>query len=263
MLETFSDHEKQLSLTGAAMVEIPKFKPDNKTTAWVDEVIETTATVRSDYLEKDAELKNARAQLHAAWNTGHQAAIGVYPIMQSIYRNDAVASQAVSKLPVGDRTPAETLTRLESMSKQWAELPNMPGTNKTFVAGETDKTTFDGLATALKEKIVALSTCEMQFKGRASALNKQDELNASFIAAALKQGRGQFPEGTQERRLIEAIAAPVSAATATTDEAGGSTNANPDAVVTVFAAGSASAGSPTVSAPTSVNFVTPPIAVNQ
>ena len=173
MLETFSDHEKQLSLTGAAMVEIPQFKPDNKTKAWVDGVIETTAAVRSDYLEKDAELKNARAQLHAAWNTGHQAAIGVYPIMQSIYRNDAVASQAVSKLPVGDRTPAETLTRLESISKQWAELPNMPGTNKTFVAGETDKVTFDGLAVALKEKIAALAACEMQFKGRAAALNKE------------------------------------------------------------------------------------------
>lgn len=263
MLETFSDHEKKLALVRSAMVEIPNFKPDNKTTAWLDDVIDKSAAVRSDYLEKDAELKNVRAQLHAAWNEGHQAVISVYPIMQSIYRDDAAVSEAISKLPVGDRSPAETLTRLEAISKQWAELPNMPGTNKAFVAGETDKAALDGLAAALKGKIAALSAGEIPFKKRAAALNERDDLNASFIAAAVKQGRGQFPEGTQGRKLIEAIAAPVSAAAVTSDAAGSSANVHSGAGSTVAAAGSSSAGAPSVSAPTPVNFVTPPTAVNQ
>ena len=144
--------------------------PDNKAPAWVQQLIDASTQVRSDYLEKDAALKTGRAQLHLSTDLGHQAAISVYPIMQSIYRNDLVASESISKLPVADRASAETLTRLEAISKQWAELPNMPGTNKTFVAGEIDKAALDELTTELRAKIQALSPCELQFKAAAAAL---------------------------------------------------------------------------------------------
>jgi hypothetical protein len=214
---------------------------------------------RDQDLDKDAELKTARAQLHAAWQVAHKAAISVYPIMQSIDRDDPVASQSISKLPVADRAPADTLKRLEAMSKQWGELPNMPGTNKTFVAGELDKESFDELAADLRTKIKALSPCELQFKAAAAALNVQDEANANFVAAALKQGRGQFPEGTAERKLIDTIAAPVSAATGTPDESASGTATVP--VASEGAAGSSAGDSS--AGPTPVNFVAPPLAVNQ
>ena len=261
--------KKKLALVLECMTQIPKLRPDNKAPAWVQQLIDASTQVRSDYLEKDAALKTGRAELHAAADVGHQAAISVYPIMQSIYRNDPVASESISKLPVADRTPAETLTRLESISKQWAELPNMPGTNKTFVAGETDKESFDELAAELRAKIKALSPCELQFKAAAAALNQQDEVNANFIAATLKQGRGQFPEDSQERKLIEAIAAPVSAATEPEGAAGASasgtaTSPNTAGGTVVSVAGNSSeSSSSSVPAPTPVNFVTPPAAVNQ
>jgi hypothetical protein len=121
-----------------------------------------------------------------------------------------MASQSISKLPVAVRTPADKLKRLETISKQWAESPNKPRTHKTFVAGEQDKESLDELATDLRPKIKALSPRDLQFK--AAALNLRAEANANSVAAAPKQGRGQFSEGTAERKLIDAIAAPVSVA---------------------------------------------------
>jgi hypothetical protein len=260
MLEIFSDNEKKLNLALACMNQIPKLRPDNKTPAWVKQMIDASTQVRSDYLAKDAALKTGRGQLHRAWDLGHQAAISVYPIMQSLYRNDPVASEGISKLPVSDDTAPLTLTRMESISKQWEELPNMPETNKEFVAGDIDKESFDDLTAKLREKLKALGACEVQFKAATGELNKQDDANASFIAATLKQGRGQFSEGTAERKLIEAIQT-ASASTPDTTPAA-TTPATADATPKAAPSGVPQPeASP--SAPTPVNFVEPPTAVNQ
>jgi hypothetical protein len=165
--------------------------------------------------------------------------------MRSVYRNDAVAAEAISKLPVEDQSASETLTRMEAISKQWAELPNAPGTNKTFVAGETDKASFDALHAGLKEQHATLATCEQQFKARTAALNAQDEANAGFVGAAIAQGRAQFLPGTSERNVIDGIP----------------TEPNPKSEPAPLpVAGQASAGPSAVS--TSVNFDLPK-AVNQ
>jgi hypothetical protein len=108
----FNFHLKQLDYAHAAMVEVPKFRPDNKTPTPVQAMQESSEELLSLYLEKNAELKTARAQCHAALEAGHQAAVSVYAIMKSVYRNDAVATEAISKLPVEDHSASETLTRM-------------------------------------------------------------------------------------------------------------------------------------------------------
>ena len=205
MLTTFNWHLKQLLYVEDTMNQVAKFRPDSRTPDFIDELLASSRAVRGTYLERVTAEQTTRAELHQAWETGHRACVSVHALLRSVYREVPVALAAVQAAPVDDRTSAETFTRLEALSKVWEELPNPPNSNKKFVAGDLDKTKFDALFTALDEKLKALPVAEQALTTATTALNAQDDANASLITAALVQGRAQFAEGTNERNLVEGI----------------------------------------------------------
>ena len=258
MLEEYVFHTKQLNYVRAAMVEISGFLPDARTLAQVDALIATREQPRKDYLAKHTALTTARGEVHEAHDLGHKAAVSVHGLMRSFYRNVPATQETIQRVPVDDRTPDETLTRLAKLSEVWATLPNVPGTNKPFVAGKITRASVDELHDDLEAKLKTFSGCDQEFQTVAGALNVLDAQHVDFIGGALAQGRKQFELETAERRVIEAIPTPASPANhVAPSEAGVIPGA---AVPTV----SIPAATPTTtSAPTPVNFTPPPHAANQ
>jgi len=205
MLEEFSFHQTQLSYIKSAMDEIAAFRPYGRTPEQVNAMITDGNTARSDYLTKLSTLGTARGALQAAHDTGHSACVSVYAVMKSIYKPDKASLRAISSLPKKDSTPAQTLTRMEATSKLWAELPNPPGSASAFVAGPITKVAFDGLLTDLRTKHANFFQCDQAFQMKEGALHVADDTNIEFITGALIQGRAQFPLGSAERGVIDAV----------------------------------------------------------
>ena len=265
MLEEYVFHTKQLNYVRGAMAEISGYLPDARTLTQVDALIATREKPRKDYLVKHTALTTARGDVHEAHALGHKAAVSVHGLMKSIYRNVPATLETIRRVPVEDRTPDETLTRLGKLSEVWATLPNMPGNNKPFAAGKITRADVDDLLNDLEAKLKTFSGCDQEFQTVAGALNELDAGHVDFISGALTQGRKQFEPDTAERRVIEAIPTPASPATPA---------APPEAAVNPHAAPIGAAPSNAVpinpaqaskDAPTTtpVNFTPPPKAVNE
>ncbi len=190
----------------AAMEEIASFRPDGKTPADVQTLIDSVVTAQTTFLNKKTTLDLARGELDEAVAELHLACTQVYPIMKVRYRTDPGSLQAINRLPVQDRTPRETLTRGEAMSALWAQLPNPPGSATPFKAWDTmDKATFDALLTAARTKVNGLAAVDQDYQVAQGDLHEQTERLEDFVTSALITGRAQFPPGTPEREVIDAI----------------------------------------------------------
>ena len=273
MLEEYSFHTKQINYLRNAMAQVPGFLPDGKTLAQVDTLLGTREQPRKEYLAKHTALTTARGEVHEAQATGHKTAVAVYGLMKSIYRNLPAMLESIQRVPVDDRTPDETLTRLGKLSEMWATLPNMPGNNKPFVAGKITKDDVDEEHDDLEAKLKTLSRCDQEFQTVAGVLNDLDAKHVDFIGGALAQGRKQFEPGTAERRVIDAVPTPSApaASLAPQEPTANSSAAASTEVASVKAAPAATTAKDTAAAPsapeapqaTAVNFIPPPKAANE
>jgi hypothetical protein len=215
MFDLFNFELLQLRYVKAAMDTLASFRPDGKTPAEAQAMIDTARAARTTYGTRKAEMDLARGEFIESVDAGHVVCIQVYPIMVSRFRNDAGSLSAIKKLPVADQTPAQTIDRMKDISTLWGKLPNPPGSATPFKAWETmDKAAFDAYLTAIIGSPgppvilgtqAAVPLADQAFELAEGELNRQKGVMEEFTTAALIQGRAQYRPGTPERDVIDAI----------------------------------------------------------
>jgi hypothetical protein len=206
MLDEYDFHILQLRYIREAMNDFVNYRPDDLTVALVDALIAGAKTTRTDFLNAKTDFDLAMGGRNSAVTNLHDACVSVFGIMKTRFRKDIVSSEVIAKLPVDDRTPADTLRRGQSTSILWGKLPNPPGSATAFKAWDTmDKTAFDALVTALEAKLDTFTNETDDYEEAQGNLHKKDAEMTDFISAALAQGRHQFAEGTPQRDVIDHI----------------------------------------------------------
>lgn len=218
MFEKYTFELLRLRYIKATMDAIASFRPDGKTPADVAAMIAHATSPtgpRASYESAKATLELAQGEYAEDIAEGHAACVQVYPIMKSRYRADRGSASAIESLPTEDETPTATLTRLKAISNLWAKLPNPPGSATSFKAWDTmDKAAFDAFITAIEGTagpppvegtLAAKATAESSFEVAEGALHAAENSMEDFATNALIQGRGQFPPGTANREVIDAI----------------------------------------------------------
>ncbi len=190
----------------AAMDEIPTYRPEGKTPANVQTLIDNVVTAQTTFVTKSTTLDLARGELQEAIDALHVACTQVYPIMKVVYRTDAGSLQAINRLPVVDRTSRETLARGDAISALWAQLPNPPASATPFKAWDTmDMAAFNALVTTAKTKHTGMAAVDQDYQIAQGDLHEKTEILEDFVTTAMIIGRAQFLPGTPEREVIDAI----------------------------------------------------------
>ena len=206
MLDEYDFHILQLRYVREAMNNFANYRPDDLTVALVDAIIAGAKTTRTDFLNAKTDFDLAMGGRNSAAASLHVACVSVFGIMKNRFRKDLVSSEVIAKLPVDDRTAADTLRRGQSISILWGKLPNPPGSATAFKAWDTmDKTAFDLLVAALDTKLDTFTNETDDYEEAQGNLHKKDAEMTDFISAALSQGRHQFAEGTPQRDVIDHI----------------------------------------------------------
>ncbi len=206
MLEDYSFHLLQLRYIREAMNDFANYRPDDWTVALVDTFIAGAKTTRTAFVEAKTDLDLAMGGRNSTHANLHDACVSVYGILKTRFRKDVVSSEVITKLPVDDKTPAETQRRGQSISVLWGKLPNPPGSATPFKASDTmDKAAFDVLLAALETKLDTFTNESDDYEEAQANLHKKDGEMLDFITAALAQGRFQFAEGTIQRDVIDHI----------------------------------------------------------
>ena len=220
MFEKHTFELLRLRYIKAAMDAIASYRPDGKVPADVAGMIAAATSPtgpRGTYESANATLQLAQGEFDEDIAEGHDACVQVYPIMKSRYRADAGSTSAIDSLPTADESAKDTFSRLKAISTLWGKLPNTPGSLTPFKAWDTmGKTEFDVFITAIEGSAgppvvigtqAAKATAESDFQVAEGALHAAEESMGDFATNALIQGRGQFPPGTANREVIDAIPA--------------------------------------------------------
>ena len=190
----------------SAMDQIPTYRPEGKTPANAQTLIDAVVTSLTAFVNKSTALDLARGELQEVIDALHIACTQVYPIMKVVYRTDAGSLQAINRLPVSDRTPRETLARGVAIKALWAQLPNPPGSATPFKAWDTmDLVAFEALVTAANTKQNGMAAIDQEYQLAQGDLHEKTETLEDFVTTAMIIGRAQFLPGTPERDVIDAI----------------------------------------------------------
>lgn len=190
----------------AAMDKIATFRPEGKTPAAAQALIDVLTTSQATFNTKSTTLALARGELQEKIDALHVLCTQIYPIMKVVYRTDAGSLRAVNGLPVVDRSQRETIGRGEAVSALWAQLPNPPGSANPFEAWPgMIRTAFDAVLTTAKTNHSGFANVDQDFQVAEGDLHKQTETLEDFTTGAMIIGRAQFVPGTPEREVIDAI----------------------------------------------------------
>lgn len=215
MFERFNFELLRLRYVKNVMDILVSFRPDGKGPADATGMLTGAATARTAYEGANATLQLAQGEYAEDIAEGHALCVQVYPIMKSRYRTDPGSLSAIDSLPTVDQKPTETVTRLKAISTLWAQLPNPPGSATPFKAWDTmGKAEFDAFITPIEGSAgppvvigtqTAKATAESAMQVAEAGIHTIENAMEDFNTNALIQGRGQFPEGTANRELIDAI----------------------------------------------------------
>jgi hypothetical protein len=206
MFETYNFRLTQFRAVKAVMDDFASFTPDDKTPAQVATMVTSAEAALEAAEEAWTDLNLARGERDEKASAGHDAVVDVYAVMKRRYRKDPGSYDSISKLPVDDGSPAETLRRMKLTSKLWGRLPNPPGSATAFKAWDTmGQTEFDVLVTALKDAIETEEESQEEWDKVNGEMKELQEEMEDFVTTALNQGRAQYPEGTAERAAIDGI----------------------------------------------------------
>lgn len=218
MFAKYTFETLRLRYTKGGMDAIAAWRPDGKTPAEVQAMVNTATSPtgpRGVFESANATLQLAQGEYAEDIAELHAVCVQVYQIMKSRYRTDAGSISALNSLPTQDESGMETLNRGKAISILWGKLPNPPGSLTPFVAWPgMDKAAFDAFITAIEGSegppvvvgtLAAKATAESAFQVAEGALHAFEQVMEDFATNALIQGRGQFPEGSANREVIDAI----------------------------------------------------------
>ena len=215
MFDRFNFEFLRLRYIKNAMSLMASYRPDGKGPADATAMMTTATTGRTNYEGATAALQLAQGEYAEDIAAGHALCVQVYPIMKSRYRNDPGSLSAIDSLPTVDQSAAQTFTRLKAISTLWGQLPNPPASATPFNAWDTmGKTEFDAFITPIEGSagppvvigsLGVKATAESAMQVAEAGLHTVENMMEDFNTAALVQGRGQFPDGTANREVIDAI----------------------------------------------------------
>lgn len=199
----------QLRYLKAAMDRIPSFRPDQKTPAEIQALIDSAAPVRAAWLAAKTTLDGARATRRARVAALHGACVDFYQQALNTFRRDPTVSECLAGLPVRDKTFPQTLARAEAVLALWALLPPVGLPPAAFEVTQVDATLdLPGMVALRDAALVAQADIPVQeqyFNTQTGLLHAKLAEMTDQVASALVQGRSQFPPGTPEREIIAAI----------------------------------------------------------
>ncbi|MCA9205034.1 MAG: fibronectin type III domain-containing protein [Planctomycetales bacterium] len=196
----------QLRYIKSAMDQLPTYLPDGRSATEVQALRDSAEAVKNAYQTLDASLALARGELSERQAEGHLLCVQIYPILKSRYRKDPGTLETIQRLPTEDKTVRATRDRMRAISVLWGQLPNPPGASEPFTPWTgMDQTAFDAALAALVAADEALPDLVQTYERAQSDLHAKLDEVSDFVTAALEQGRAQFPVGSPEREIIEAI----------------------------------------------------------
>lgn len=206
MFVSFDFHRTQLRYIKAAMDVLATYRPNGKTPAQVQALIDAALVVKGTYQTKDATLVLARGTYHQAVQAGHTVAFQVYGILKTRYRKVPAVLGAINDLPVDDDTPQKTIVRMEAISKLWPLLPDDPNTAAPFLPWTgMDQAAFNALLTTIATTQTAFTSAFEDFQLAEGNLHDSDESMNDFAVSALAEGRALFLDGSTEREVIDSL----------------------------------------------------------
>jgi hypothetical protein len=199
----------QLRYIKAAMDEIPTYRPDGQLPAQIQALIGSAGPSRSLYITAKTTLDGARALRRTSIDTLHDACVDFGQQARNAFRKNAMVTECLERLPTDDRTFQQTLTRADAILAQWAQLPQIGTPPAAYtVAQGTTTLTMAGMTTlraAAETADTAIPTVDQDFQQQEAQLHAKQAEMEDQVTSALTQGRSQYPEGTPEREIIDAI----------------------------------------------------------
>lgn len=212
MLVMFDFAVVQLRYFKSAIDLIPTFRPDGKSAAMVQAVIDAAASVREQYVLNHDAITGARALRRTSIETLHDWCVAFAAQGASRYRKDKTVKERFERLPIQDRTFQETMVRADAIVALWATLPvvNKPSGPPgpfTFGVGNDDVTLaeFTAMRAAARAADEAIPGTDQLFQSAEGTMHLTLADMEDFSSEAFVQGRSQFEAGTQPREIIEAV----------------------------------------------------------
>ena len=209
MLLQFDFAVSRLRYLKAAMTEIPSFRPEGLLPADIQSLITSAGPVRADYVSRKTSLDGARALRRSACASLHAACIDFNQQARNAFRKNPTVMECLERLPTNDKSFQQTLDRADMALVQWAALPLVGTPPAVFsVAQGVAVLTLAGMTALHAAAETAdgdMPAAEQDFLLQQARLHgKQAEMHDQMMSA-LRQGRSQFPKGSAEREVIEAI----------------------------------------------------------
>lgn len=214
MLGEYDFHLFQVQHIKSAMDQLPTFRPLSMTPARMQLEYDSGMVVRTTFQDKFTAEKLVRESLNFKAEAGHQAAIGVYGVMKTRYRNVPAVLQAILGLPIQDRTVAETRVRMEMIKSLWEQLPNDPyrlPPGPLVAWPDMGLTEFGAMLAELLFGQTASIVAFEEFELAQGMLHEKQVRLAELASSALQEGRGQFVVNTPGREVIDSIPTQLSA----------------------------------------------------
>ena len=212
MLVMFDFAVVQLRYFKAAMDLVPTFRPDGKSPAMVQAVLDAVSSARGVYVAAQNTITGARAARRTSIETLHDGCVAFTAQGSSRYRKDRTVRERFERLPIQDRTFQETMVRADAIGALWETLPLInqpsgPAAAFTYGMGADDVTLaeFTAMRAAAQGADTAIPPIDQAFQSAEGTLHLTLADMEDFVQAAFAQGRSQFAVGTQERELIEAV----------------------------------------------------------
>lgn len=212
MLVTFDFEYDRTGAILAAMILIPTFHPDAKTTADVIAMQTPAQAARDAYIDKEQSLSLLLGAVDVAWKNVHDASVAVHGAMRSLYRRDPASLRALESIPVQDQSRREIELRARALMNLWPKLPLPPGypvppgPGPHYVEPYAGMTllVYTGLYASAVSTENQVDGVRAEFEKAEGVVHDEEAILRDFNVNAREQGLLQFTSGWQ-REVIEAI----------------------------------------------------------
>lgn len=212
MFVMFDHAVVQMRYLKAATESIPSFRPDGKSPAMLQSIIDHALIVRGQCVIALDELNGSRAVRRVSIELLHDACVAFAGQAGSRFRKHATLKGRIKNLPNQDMSFHQTLARAAAIAALWAELPLVgrdDGTMGPFTFGMDVVTVtlanFRQMLADARSANEAIATQDQAFQQAEGAVRLSLAEMQDIVGAGFTQGRSQFPHGTQPREVIEGI----------------------------------------------------------
>jgi len=199
----------QVRYVRGAAQQIASFRPDGKDPTEILSDIAAALIVRAAYVTAKVNIDEARATRRTSIETLHEGCINFLQQARITFRKEAALLQRLDRVPVNDKSFAETMTRADVSMALWADLPLVGSPPAQFTYGDGDDEVtlaeFTALQVAARAADAAIPEIDQAWQKAEANLHKKHAELDDFVSNATELGRSRYKEGTADREVIDAI----------------------------------------------------------